>query len=318
MSRLQGISIAEFSVLLALIFLLITTELQAAEAPEVVVVASDGDVSITMTELKHMFDSARPNVQAAVKASDADRFELIAQRLLEKKIQVTLAAIDPEKSPELYYRYRAAILTAVKEFDAVRFQVELELPDFEAIARERYRVSRNEIAVVPEQRMASHILLLCTEGCDREAKESDLQAIRNRLSEGESFGDLAVEFSQDPGSRQRGGRFSQPITLDDARIDRTFRETTFALTEKGQISEIVQSRFGLHIIRLDKVIPQRMYSFEEIQAPLLEEVEKRYREDAYRDYIRTMGPSESFMIDYEAIDTVLGPVPDEPAEGAPD
>ena len=272
------------------------------------VVAQDGDVVLTVGELRNLVDNARANVRSAVLASDSDRFEIVAESLLAKKIRSKLDSLDSDLSPDLFYRYQAAMNAAAKEFDAVRFQVQLELPDMEPLAEERYRVAKDEIAVVPEQRIASHILLLCTEDCDRGAKRQELEDILIRALSGESFADLAAEYSQDPGSRQRGGRLSQPITERDERIDETFRETSFDLIEPGQISEVVESRFGFHIIRLDEVVPQRVYTFDEVKEPLIQQVEERYREDAYREYIRSMGPGEDFMINYEAIDAVLGPV----------
>lgn len=272
------------------------------------VVASDGNIEVTAAELRHIYENSKPNIQAMIAARDADRFEIVASTLLDKKIRQSLDALDPEASPELYLRYQAALRAAAKEFDKLRFQVELQLPDFDAVARERYRVSRDEIATVPEQRMASHILLLCSEGCDEEAKESELAAIGERVAAGESFSDLAMEYSQDPGSRQRGGRLSQPITQADTRIDEVFRSTTFELQDVGEVSGIVRSRFGFHIIRLEEIVPTRMRSFEEVESALLAEVEKRFREDAYREHILSLGPSEDFVIDYEAIDAVLGPV----------
>ena len=273
-----------------------------------VLVATDQSVSVTAEEFEHIVTNLPSTIRRAVQSSEADRFEIAASVLLDKKIHVNLEAIDPAITPELFYRYHAAMRAAAKEFDAARFQVQLVLPDLEPLALEQYRVAKNDVAVVPENRIASHILLLCSEDCDREARRAELLVIRDQALEGVPFADLAAEYSQDPGSRQRGGRLSQPITQKDERIDATFRDTAFALSATGEISDIVASRFGLHIIRLDEVVPERMYTFEEIKAPLIEQVEKRYREDAYREYILSMGPTEDFVIDYEAIDEILGPV----------
>ena len=40
------------------------------------------------------------------------------------------------------------------------------------------------------------------------------------------------------------------------------------------------------------------------------EIEKRYREDAYRDYVLSMGPTEALRIDQEAIDSIMGKLPE--------
>jgi parvulin-like peptidyl-prolyl isomerase len=287
------------------VFLVISS---GAFSAQDVLVAADKSVSVTAREFEHVVENSPSTIRSAVQSSDEDRFEIAASILLDKKIRGRLEAIDPAITPELFYRYHAAMRAAAKEFDAARFQVQLVLPDLEPLALEHYRVAKNEVAIVPESRIASHILLLCSEDCDQEARRAELLVIRDKALEGVPFADLAAEHSQDPGSRQRGGRLSQPITKKDERIDATFRDTAFALSATGEISEIVVSRFGLHIIRLDQVVAERVYSFEEIKAPLIERVENRFREDAYREYILSMGPSKDFMIDYEAIDEVLGPV----------
>ena len=287
------------------VFLVISS---GAFSAQDVLVAADKGVSVTAREFEHIVKNSPSTMRSAVQFSDEDRFEIAVSVLLDKKIRSNLEAIDPAITPELFYRYHAAMRVAAKEFDAARFQVQLELPDLEPLALERYRVAKNDVAIVPESRIASHILLLCSEDCDREARRAELSVIRDKVLEGVPFADLAAEHSQDPGSRQRGGRLSQPITAKDERIDATFRDTAFALSATGEISDIVASRFGLHIIRLDEVVSERIYSFEEIKASLIEQVEKRYREDAYREYILSMGPSKDFVIDYEVIDEILGPL----------
>ena len=209
------------------------------------------------------------------------------------------------ESPDLFYRFQFAVLAAAKEIDEERFQQELELPDFTQLALERYRVSRDEIAVVPEQRTVSHILLLCSESCDKAEQRSKLEAIRLRALAGESFADLAAEFSQDPGTRERGGQLSRSITKDDENIDSSFREEVFRLKSAGDITEIVESRFGLHFIKLDKIMPKYVLAFDDVKTALIEKVEERFREDAYREYLLLMGSGDDLLIDRRAVDSAF-------------
>ncbi|MGN6437759.1 MAG: peptidylprolyl isomerase [Agriterribacter sp.] len=62
-----------------------------------------------------------------------------------------------------------------------------------------------------------------------------------------SFDKLAKLYSDDPGTKEMGGRFE--FNRSDKNVDGTFSSTAFALKE-GQISRVVKSKFGYHIIQL--------------------------------------------------------------------
>ncbi len=87
---------------------------------------------------------------------------------------------------------------------------------------------------------------------DEEISQRDEEALREsqeiiqRLNQGEDFGDLAIEYSQDPGSRDKGGDlgwFAKGV------MDSQFEEAVFNLS-KGEITESpVETSFGYHIIK---------------------------------------------------------------------
>ena len=93
----------------------------------------------------------------------------------------------------------------------------------------------------------SHILLQVTpsESSFKEAFEKALD-IQNKLKAGEDFSDLARKFSEDPGSAANGGTLG---FVSRGTLVKEFEEVAFAL-EPGQISDIVQTQFGFHIIQL--------------------------------------------------------------------
>lgn len=294
---------------LSLLMLVSPQHLFAQAIPSDLDVATDADIALTLGEIRHIYERAPKQIQSQASNDASARYELIANAIASKRILKNLQGVGPEND-DLYVAFRFEVLAAARKFDERRFQRELDIPDLDALAQEQWRVSRLEIATVPEKRSLSHILLLCSEGCDEAEKTAKLSDIRQRIADGESFSDLALEFSQDPGSKQRGGRLSRSISLADENVDKTFRDTAFALTELGEISEIVQSRFGFHIMRLEAIEPEREYTFDEVKGSLIAEIEKRYREDAYRDYVLAMGPTEALRIDEEAIDSIMGKLPE--------
>ncbi|MFP2769997.1 SurA N-terminal domain-containing protein [Oceanisphaera sp. KMM 10153] len=94
----------------------------------------------------------------------------------------------------------------------------------------------------PEQRKVAHIMV--NKGDDA---EQEIKAISERLAAGESFAELAQAESDDVFSGAQGGELEwmEPGTLDPA-----FDQAAFALTEVGEISPVVESEFGLHLITL--------------------------------------------------------------------
>ena len=85
---------------------------------------------------------------------------------------------------------------------------------------------------------------------DNEAVLLTANQLRARALAGESFADLAREYSDDPGSGQRGGSLG---VFGKGQMVRPFEEAAFAL-EEGEISEPVKSDFGWHIILCERIV----------------------------------------------------------------
>ncbi len=129
--------------------------------------------------------------------------------------------------------------------------------------------------VAPELRDASHILLsLDSDASDSkvEEKQAEALALIERLNSGESFEDLAREFSDDTGSAENGGSLGE---FGEGVMVPAFEEAAFSMAV-GELSAPVRSDFGFHIIRLDNIIGERGKSFEEVK----EEVEDLFRAEA--------------------------------------
>lgn len=84
----------------------------------------------------------------------------------------------------------------------------------------------------------------------RAAAREQAEEILDRLRDGEDFADLARQFSDDPGSRQQGGELGW-YRRGDGLVEE-FEDAAFGLRE-GQTSAIVETPFGSHIIRVERV-----------------------------------------------------------------
>ena len=269
------------------------------------ILIEDDGTTLSKGELEFVQRKLPASLRRAAREDSAARYEAIANLLASKKIYKTLQNLT-EADGEAFYAFQYALLGAARSYDKTRFQAELELPDFNAVALERYRVSKDVVASVPEMRTSSHILLLCREGCDEEGLLAAINEIKTRLDAGEEFADLAEEASEDPGSKAKGGRLSAAIASDANNIDPAYRDALFALEGVGSISDPVKSQFGYHLIRLEGIEEARIRGFDEVKDALVAEVEKRYREDAYQAHFLQFAPTSDIDVSTEELDTIFG------------
>lgn len=135
----------------------------------------------------------------------------------------------------------------------------------------------------PEQRRASHILIQAdrsASGAQRDAArkkaEEVLESVRKNPSD---FAKLAREHSQDPGSAQQGGDldfFSRGMMV------KSFDDAVFSMN-KGQISEVVESDFGYHIIQLTDIKPGMARPLAEVRNEIVAEIRKQQASRRFSD-----------------------------------
>ncbi|QQR55215.1 protein translocase subunit SecF [Candidatus Peregrinibacteria bacterium] len=104
---------------------------------------------------------------------------------------------------------------------------------------------------IPETVSARHILVSWNEINEEQTRSKEealarIQEVQNKLAEGQSFEELAKEYSEDPGSKDKGGDLG---AFGRGAMVEAFEETAFS-TEVGQISEPIESDFGYHLIQV--------------------------------------------------------------------
>ena len=117
-----------------------------------------------------------------------------------------------------------------------------------------------------EERRASHILINAPKdapAAERQKAKARAQELLAELRKApDSFADLAKKNSQDPGSAAKGGDLD---FFARGAMVKPFEEAAFAM-KKGDISELVESDFGYHIIKLADIKAPKQRSFEELRA----------------------------------------------------
>ena len=149
-----------------------------------------------------------------------------------------------------------------------------------------------------EQRQASHILITFPRDGNEDARKAargKAEGLLAQIRSGGDFGTLAKAQSQDPGSASRGGDLGY---FDREMMVKPFADATWNL-KLNEVSGLVESEFGYHIIKLTGVKPGVQRPYESVRA----EIEQEYRrQEAGREFAKA---AEQFTnLVYEQADSL--------------
>lgn len=181
--------------------------------------------------------------------------------------------------------------------DEMLQEVEVSEEDIEA----RFQEEQVEFESTVERR-ASHILLEATTAEELDAAREQAAELKGRIDAGESFEDLAAEYSDDLGSADSGGDVG--YTTGDTFVA-GFEEALQSL-EIGEVSDPVETEFGIHLIKLTESNASEMESLDEARERIREDLQNEAVDEVFTsrsERLNTLG-FESF--DLEAPAEALG------------
>ena len=133
---------------------------------------------------------------------------------------------------------------------------------------------------VGEERHARHILIKVDENADDKAVEaarSKAEEILKKIRSGGDFANLAKKYSDDSGSAAEGGDlgfFGKGVMV------KPFEDTVFSM-KVNEVSDLVRSPFGFHIIKLEGINPGHGKTFEEVRAKLEQDYKEHQAEEQF-------------------------------------
>jgi len=157
-------------------------------------------------------------------------------------------------------------------------------------------VTDEEISAVYEQdKTASvrHILFLTEGKTEKEKAEilKNTEAILARARSGEDFAGLAKEFTEDPGSKESGGLYED---FPRGYMVKPFEDAAFSVPV-GEISDVVETQFGYHII---KVLSREKESrpLDEVRSEIEEKIKQDRKSGTFEKHIMDLKQQNGFEI----------------------
>ena len=141
--------------------------------------------------------------------------------------------------------------------------------------------------LTPEKRSASHVLINAkadAKPADDAAAKAKAQAILDELRKNPAdFARIAKAQSQDPGSAELGGDLG---TVEKGVFVKPVEDAIYSLKE-GEMSRLVRSEFGYHIIKVTKVVPAVQKSLDDARAEIVAELKKTKMSAKYSELAET-------------------------------
>jgi peptidyl-prolyl cis-trans isomerase C len=259
----------------------------------------DGEV-ITMEQFTAELDKIPTNMKMLVVSQSGKRNFL--DRLIVKKLLLKEAKKDDiEKNKEFQDRL-ADIKDQLIIESLLKKKVQLNMNLTDPDLQKYYETNKEQFK--REQEIETSQIVLKTE---QEAKE-----VQGKLIKGESFEDLAKTYSIDPSAKSTGGKigFHPKGTLIPE-----YEQAAFKLTKVGQLSPIVKTQLGYHIIRLEGTKPPAYVPFEEVKDFIKQKMGQEKQAEVLEKYIGELKKNAKIAVKEELLKEEpkpAGPVKAEP------
>jgi peptidyl-prolyl cis-trans isomerase C len=289
-SRLHASRAVAFSIF-GLIAAINLVQPAAAQA----VLGSGGNVQVTDADLNAATtgvpEAARKSLLAIPKNVDTQAQGVFLRRLLAQ--QAERDGLDKDPAVQAQVRLMRERVYSDARMDA--FDKANTPPDaaMESYAQGVYKADPKRFTVGGQTRVR-HILIK-NEGPESKAKAEALLA---RLKAGESFETLAMQNSFDLASGPKGGDLG---FFGPGAMVKDFETAVDQLKNPGDLSGVVKTEFGYHIIRLEERRPGGVLPYAEVRETLRAEARARAQRDAREQLIKKM--LEQFKTDPVAIET---------------
>jgi peptidyl-prolyl cis-trans isomerase C len=292
-----------------------------AELPDVL--ARVNGEAVTKTDFDRAVQAVEARAGGPVPADQRDRVlrgvldQLIGYRVLVQEARARNVAV-PDSEVDARIGQIRGQFPSEQAFTEMLSQRKLTLEQVKSDARQDMAISKliddeiaSKIAVKPEQVTdfyaknpdqfkqgesvrASHILISVPKGADAPTKaqaRTKAEEVLKEVKAGKDFAALAKQYSADPGSAANGGDLG---FFQQGQMVGPFNDVAFSLAP-GTVSDLVETDFGFHIIKVAEKKAGRTIPLEEVKPKVeeyLEQMNRQQQTDAYVNGLKAKGKIE--------------------------
>lgn len=203
-------------------------------------------------------------------------------------------------------------LLATKRLQAL--EKSIKVPDLTPAAEEQYKLNKEKFDI-PDTIEVAHLLVEPKRHGSEEQAQKRAQEARDKLAAGADFAAIVQEYTDDERTAKHGGALP---AFGPGAMAPAFEKAAFALQNPGDISPVVLTDYGFHVIKLVKRTPGRSVAFEEVKPRLMKQLTDQYIDQQKAAYIAAIRNDKTIKMNTKAIDALKKESPlSAPAADAP-
>lgn len=268
---------------------------------------TDGRTSLSVKDVKSELLAVPAEVRGRIVADKAALTRFVTNAMQDRRVADAARAAGLAELPEI----SAVAERTVRDLLVRRYmsdeiaRLSAKAPEFRALAKERFEANRSDFMRSEAVRVAHILIRVDVEDehvseAEQRAKAEDVLA---KLKIGADFAALAKEVSEDKGSAARGGEI--PGWIERDKTVPPFEKAAFAL-KPGELSRVIRTRYGFHIIKLLEYRKAEQQTFSEVVEQLIAKARTDYESELRREVALKFAGTQPVEIDdvtFEAINS---------------
>jgi peptidyl-prolyl cis-trans isomerase C len=281
-----------FAKMLVMLAVVVAAAAPAAFAEEInPVLGKVGDFTIRETDLDRLIATQPPQAQQQLQEKPELKSVLLQDILLKKAIATKARKEGYDRKPE----FKEMLAYLIDAYLTNEYLTKVVLADSKIPVEElqKYYKEHEKDFLLDATVKARHIFIkvaASATAAEKAQARAKADAILARLQKGEDFAKVAAEVSEDADSAKNGGVLAVITPGKTNAVE--FEQAAFAL-KSGELSGVVETPFGLHIIKVDEKTEKRTATFDEsrgyIEALLKKELDKKKRDEFIAAIVKESG-----------------------------
>jgi len=254
----------------------------ASFSQESAIVAKIGEKNITLSDFNKILNFYDPEKLKVIEQNPQVKEQLLQQMVQALVVSQTAKQSGFDAQPDIKEQLEL-LKSSFLANEYLKREVVQKITVSDNDLQAYYNTNKDEFKT-PEMVRARHILFLVDASATDEAKkklhEKAVETLK-KIKGGEDFAKLASELSGDPGSKQKGGDIG---FIARGKTVKPFEDALFSL-KTGEISGVIETQFGYHIIKAEEKKDASQEPFEAVKEKIRQKVTQERAKSALTAFI---------------------------------
>ncbi len=251
-------------------------------------IVNQGGVSVTMADvaayLQHMPEDRWAGFLSASKRVDQMIIGILRSKQLAKQAVELKIDQDPDVKAEIAF----TTMEVLSRRRVTAFEKSVVIPSMDVAAKEQYQVHQSDYAV-PAMVEVQHVLIATKSRSETEAKALAEKVQAEALANPSHFDALVKQYSDDPSKDTNNGHI-EGATSD--KVVPEFAQAARKLTQKDQISPVVRTSFGYHVLKFVRSEPAKQRTFAEVKNQIVDKLKQNYVAEQRQAFMRKLDEAQ--------------------------